>query len=373
MNLAPWFRWSGRLAVVLLSFVGALVAQDAPVAPKDEGFSKPDHPPKVIKRSPPIYPRNLRMAGVVGEVKVAFVVDETGRVVAAHAASSNNPWFERPAIEAVKRWKFEPATKNGKPVKTRAMQLIGFELDERHKQNFWRVPAIKEPEKLPPQFRWKTAPEPTSTAFPLYPTEALLAKQKGHTKIRFMVGPKGRVEAAQLLEASAPEFGHATLAMIDRWHFKPAKFADGSPAYAMLAIEHDFTPDGRGDVPVTDEAMDVLRLVKNKPEKIVAWADLDRAPKPIWQHAPVYPTALHEKGEPGRALIEFYVDENGDAQLPGVVEASAPEFGYAAAQAVATWRFEAPLKDGKPVCTRIRVPLEFKVKETRAAAPVADK
>jgi hypothetical protein len=34
--------------------------------------------------------------------------------------------------------------------------------------------------------------------------------------------------------------------------------------------------------------------------------------------------------------------------LPRIVSASAPEFGYAAAQAVATWRFTRPERKGKP-------------------------
>jgi len=46
------------------------------------------------------------------------------------------------------------------------------------------------------------------------------------------------------------------------------------------------------------------------------------------------------------------------------VSATAPEFGYAAAQAVATWRYEPPLLDGKPVIARVQIPVSFTVHDS---------
>jgi outer membrane biosynthesis protein TonB len=58
--------------------------------------------------------------------------------------------------------------------------------------------------------------------------------------------------------------------------------------------------------------------------------------------------------------VEFLVDEHGHARLPRVVDASAPEFGYAAVAAVALWTFEAPTAKGEPVVVRVRAPFIFK-------------
>ena len=44
----------------------------------------------------------------------------------------------------------------------------------------------------------------------------------------------------------------------------------------------------------------------------------------------------------GDATVEFFVDKNGDVQLPQIISCTMPEFGYAAVQAVATWRFAPP-------------------------------
>ncbi|MCC6414614.1 MAG: TonB family protein, partial [Opitutaceae bacterium] len=63
------------------------------------------------------------------------------------------------------------------------------------------------------------------------------------------------------------------------------------------------------------------------------------------------------------AVIDFLVDENGIAQLPQVVSASDPAFGYAACQAIAAWRFKPPTRNGKGVAVQVRVPVGFKLKE----------
>ena len=69
----------------------------------------------------------------------------------------------------------------------------------------------------------------------------------------------------------------------------------------------------------------------------------------------------------GEAKVEFFVDRNGDVQLPHIVSCSAPEFGYAAVQAIATWRYSVPRKGGKPVTARATIPLEFAMRAPAAA------
>ena len=99
--------------------------------------------------------------------------------------------------------------------------------------------------------------------------------------------------------------------------------------------------------------------MEKQPEKIATLGELDQPLKPRSRRPPVYPTALEQAGQDGEATIEFFVDKNGDAQLPRILSSTAPEFGYAAVQAVATWRFEVPRKGGKPVVARAQIPIGF--------------
>jgi hypothetical protein len=60
---------------------------------------------------------------------------------------------------------------------------------------------------------------------------------------------------------------------------------------------------------------------------------------------------------------------NSHARRPRIVSASADAFGYAAAQAAATWYFEPPLAGGKPAIVRVRVPVQFS--KSPAPAPTS--
>lgn len=349
-------------AAVLLLLTSVLAAaQNAPDPLLDiREIQKSGKPPKPIRQGPPVYPYTMSRAGLIGAVSVDFIIDMEGNVPNAYVVESNNPWFERPAIDAILGWKFHPAEMNGRRVNTRARQLIKFELDPAGRvPELWRVTKGKDHNQLPLEFQWDTPPTPASTMFPVYPFEQLKADTAGKARISYVVGPTGRVVGAKLREASTPEFGLAVLAMIDAWRFTPAKKKDGTPAWANLGGEYDFRPSGRGDVPVSDEAKEILRDLEKKPDRIATLKDLDRPLQPLSRRPPVYPTALEEAGQPGEAMIEFFVDKNGDAQLPRIVSSSAPEFGYAAVQAVATWRFEPPRKGGKSVVVRALIPINF--------------
>jgi TonB family protein len=218
------------------------------------------------------------------------------------------------------------------------------------------------------EFQWHTPPAPTNTTVPVYPTTLLQANTAGKATVVYVIGTDGRVLATKLIEATAPEFGYAALATLDAWRFEPAKKKDGSPSYARMSMTYEFKPNGHGDVPVTTGTKDVLAALKKKPELIASPGDLDKPLAPISRRPPVYPTAFLNEGTEGSAVIEFYIDRNGDAQLPSIVSSTAPEFGYAAMQAVATWRFESPRRDGKKVIVKARVSVNFSPEEPKGGS-----
>lgn len=347
--------------LLLSGFLAALAAAFAGDLAKD--FPQPDTMPKPLKQAPPVYPLGLRHAGVVGRVTIAAILDEQGSVAEVHVARSNNPFFERPAIDAVMKWKFTPALKNGQPVRVRVQQEIRFDMSGITTQSLWSIAPPRDPAKLPPEYRWDIAPEPVSTFMPAYPFEALRDGRKGKATVRYVIGSDGRVIAARVMEATAPEFGAATLAMIDGWRFKPARKADGSATYSVVSLTREFVPNGRGDVPVSGSARALLGQIEDKRLVCARAEELDVPLKPVSSRPPIYPSSLREAGQDGEAMIEFYVDKDGDAQLPRIVSATDPAFGYAAAQAVATWRFVAPKRTGKSVVVRAQQLVKFHLKE----------
>ena len=91
--------------------------------------SKFDEPPMPTKTVPPTYPKELKREGVSGMVTVSITVDENGAVQNPVVKKSTRPEFEEPALDAVSRWKFEPAKKDGKPVAVQVVVPVKFSIN----------------------------------------------------------------------------------------------------------------------------------------------------------------------------------------------------------------------------------------------------
>jgi protein TonB len=77
-----------------------------------------DKPPALVSSIPPTYPSELRRARVEGTVMLVFVLTEEGRVEDPRVESSSQVEFEKPALDAVRRWRFKPGMKDGVAVRT---------------------------------------------------------------------------------------------------------------------------------------------------------------------------------------------------------------------------------------------------------------
>jgi protein TonB len=107
---------------VALSVTSALLAQDT--AP---GTTDYDSPPVAVKQKRPRYPDKAFRAGIEGTVVVEFTVDVTGKPTNLKVIKSV-PQLDEAAVETVKKWKFKPATKGGKPVAVVAHAPVGFRI-----------------------------------------------------------------------------------------------------------------------------------------------------------------------------------------------------------------------------------------------------
>ncbi|MBN8245997.1 MAG: energy transducer TonB [Verrucomicrobia bacterium] len=82
--------------------------------------------PQAVARTDPAYPNEMRKARVEGAVTLALVVDESGRVEEARIEKSSHPDFEKPALEAIRKWRFRPGMKDGQAVRAYLMQTFRF-------------------------------------------------------------------------------------------------------------------------------------------------------------------------------------------------------------------------------------------------------
>ena len=103
-----------------------------------------------------------------------------------------------------------------------------------------------------------------------------------------------------------------------------------------------------------------------------------RTPQVREQTRPVYPMKMRMTQVQATVLVDFFVTAEGAVVgLKAVKISTVPvlkdevemeahlEFGAAASAAVAQWKFEPGLKDGKPVATHMQVPVVFTLNDEK--------
>ncbi|MEO7414361.1 MAG: energy transducer TonB [Opitutaceae bacterium] len=82
--------------------------------------------PVPVRTVAPDFPETMRRNGASGVVIVSCLIDERGNVTDPKVEKSSNVAFEQPALEALQKWKFKPATENGAAVAVRVSIPIKF-------------------------------------------------------------------------------------------------------------------------------------------------------------------------------------------------------------------------------------------------------
>jgi len=84
--------------------------------------------PKVLERSDPEYTGKARAARIEGVIKLKLVVGTDERAHDIKITKSLDPGLDANAIASIKTWRFQPGTKNGKPVPVQANIEVHFRL-----------------------------------------------------------------------------------------------------------------------------------------------------------------------------------------------------------------------------------------------------
>lgn len=96
------------------------------------GLGDVDSKPRLIHHVEPEYPESARKSALSGKVMARFVVDESGAVHDATISSADPPdVFDLSVLEAVQRWRFEPARYLGKAVRVMVTVPVRFDIAKR--------------------------------------------------------------------------------------------------------------------------------------------------------------------------------------------------------------------------------------------------
>lgn len=118
--------------------VAADVGEEQAPPPAPPPPPTPPAPPQITaagedvtynRARPPRYPPDALRRGVQGTVMVLVLVGPDGSVQEAKIRKGVHPSLDRAAMQAVQKWKFNPAVKDGVPYADWALVPVRFSLD----------------------------------------------------------------------------------------------------------------------------------------------------------------------------------------------------------------------------------------------------
>lgn len=83
-----------------------------------------DAPLQLIDSPAPRYPSYLISQGTKGNVVVSFEVLPSGHVGDAKILPGTDPALDKPVLDAMRRWRFAPPMRDGKPARLRLQQTF---------------------------------------------------------------------------------------------------------------------------------------------------------------------------------------------------------------------------------------------------------
>ncbi len=140
-------KHTNKLAVLLLSLCFAVAPlawaihnqQQSPASDQNAATPEPSapsqdaagrrHPAKFLSGKDPDYSESAREKQVEGTVILAVAVNEKGKVTSVKVVNPLESSLDKRAIRAIKRWKFSPATLDGKPVASEFNVSVDFRLN----------------------------------------------------------------------------------------------------------------------------------------------------------------------------------------------------------------------------------------------------
>lgn len=124
----------GSMGGVIGGVIGG-VSTSVPLAPKREGPKVPVRvgghikEPKLITRVDPSYPPLARQTHLQGNVQIEAIIDEHGQIVEMKIVSGP-PLLLQAALDAVRKWRYEPTYLNDEAVPVELNVTVTFRLND---------------------------------------------------------------------------------------------------------------------------------------------------------------------------------------------------------------------------------------------------
>ncbi len=198
------------------------------------------------------YPEIAKKAGIEGEVIVELKIDEKGQIISAEVVKGLQACDEA-ALEAVRKTRWIPAKKKGKPIGVTMKIPVGFHLTDNKMEKTGGKATISQKETNPekaesedvPSFTpFDQRPEPVGGWVALqnnvvYPKTAVEKGLEGEVFVNAHLGKDGKVLGA-VIAKGVDELNDAALAAVKKTGWKPALYQD-QPVEVWVMVRVIFT------------------------------------------------------------------------------------------------------------------------------------
>jgi TonB family protein len=179
-------------------------------------------PPRVaVHAFPALYSDEARRARLEGLVTVHARVDEVGSIVESRVVRGLGHGLDQNALLALRRWRFEPGTRAGRP---EAMDVeIDIEFSLRHEA----INALIANDMATTVGPGVTPPRLVSAEAP---------RGSGRVLLDFVLQEDGTPRVVRVLRSSNPSTDDLVARSLERWRFTPAR-RDGRPVKVRMTAE----------------------------------------------------------------------------------------------------------------------------------------
>lgn len=171
----------------------------------------------------------------IGTVVLGVIVSENGRVEDVQPIREIESLTEV-AIDSVKSWQFNPASSEGKPVRSRTAVAVTFNPAAIPATNV-PLPPLSPKAHLHPDALQPQPVDVVAAAFPQYPVNSIAS---GTVVLRVNVDEMGKVEKTVVVRR-IPSLTSPAIRALREWKFKPAEF-DGKPLPSCIALAFVLRP-----------------------------------------------------------------------------------------------------------------------------------
>jgi TonB family protein len=194
----------------------------------------------------------------------------------------------------------------------------------------------------------------------IFPVRALnRGITRGEVSLFLEVDRDGRLGDVLAFAHSGEEFAQAALDAVAHWQFTPASLA-GEPIRSINRVNIRFEINGViAYTKMAGQAEEQPASGERYAYRPYTLEELDRVPKGLVRPSPVYPREWIRQGKKGVVTIDYFIDEVGHTRFPRVVGEPDELLAAATIEAVKTWQFEPPSRQGQRVLAQVRQEFYF--------------